>query len=190
MKETFVRVKKALLIILLVVLVLPGIKILAQVNEDMEKMCEMDRIESECDKISPTDCRKLLEKCDKYFQEKSAEIEKDISRTEAEKKTLQNQIYVLRNKIKSLDYQIYQNNLMIKDLNFQIEDTQSSIEKTSNKIEESKRKLTNILREIYEQDQRSTIEILLGENELSDFFDKLVALEALNAKNRELLQDI
>ncbi|MCD6550171.1 lytic murein transglycosylase [bacterium] len=189
----FFKIKRYFSLLVLfgfLVLILLYSKVSVFANEDMDEFCEMERIESECDKLSPNECRKILEKCDKYFQEKSAELEKDIAHTKEEKRTLQNQISLLQNKIKKLNYQIYQNNLMIKDLSFQINDTQASIEKTSLKIKDSKEKLSAILREIYEQDQRSTLEILLGEDKLSDFFDNLVALEVLNSKNKELLEDI
>ncbi len=176
-----------LILVLMASFILPDFDCFA---ESLEEICQIDKIEEDCKKLSDSDCRKLLEKCDKYFQEKSAEIEKDIAKTGEEKRTLQNQIYILRNKIKQLDYQIYQNNLMIKDLGFQIGDTETSIEKTSLRIEDSKNQLASILQEVYEQDQRSMIEILLGEEELSDFFNNLVALEALNSKNQELLEDI
>lgn len=175
-------------VILLVIFGLPDFIFAA--NEELEENCQIEKIEQSCTALSPADCRQLLEKCETYFQEKSAEIEKDINKTETEKKTLENQIYILKNKIKQLDYQIYQNNLMVKDLSFQIGDTETSIEKTSLKIEDSKNQLSQILREIYEQDQRSTIEILIGEGEFSDFFDNLVALESLNSKNQELLKSI
>ncbi|PIZ87905.1 MAG: hypothetical protein COX91_03040 [Candidatus Nealsonbacteria bacterium CG_4_10_14_0_2_um_filter_39_15] len=79
---------------------------------------------------------------------------------------------------------------MIGDLGLQITDTQTSIDETSLKIEESKDKLSSLLRSIYEEDQRSLVEILLAEPDLSSFFDNLVALEALNKKNQELLANI
>ena len=174
-------------LVFLAVFILPDFIFAA---ENLEEICQLEKIEQNCAVLSPSECRVLLEKCESYFQDKSAEIEKDIDRTQTEKETLENQIYILKNKIKKLDYQIYQNNLMIKDLSFQIGDTEDSIEKTSLKIEDSKNQLSKILREIYEQDQRSTVEILIGEGELSDFFDNLVALESLNSKNQELLKSI
>jgi len=159
-------------------------------QENLEEVCQLEKIEKECQGLAPTDCRKLLEKCEKYYQEQSEEIEKDLSKTEAEKKTLENKIYTLDKKIKNLDYQIYQSNLIIKDLGLQIKDTTTSIEKTSLKIEDSRAKLANILRSIYEEEQKPFIEILLAENNLSDFFDNLAALERLNSKSKELLQNI
>lgn len=177
--------KLALLFILISVFTLPNLKSFAQVN--LEEVCQSEEI---CQTLSDVECRQLLEKCAKYYEEKSAQIEEDITKTEQEKKTLQNQVYILRKRITNLDYQIYQSNLAIKDLGFQVEDTESSIEKTSLKIRDSRYQLANILQRIYEEDQKSLIEILLSEKELSDFFDDLMALEILNSKNQELLETI
>jgi len=170
--------------------VLPRTESFAEASENLEEVCQLDRIEKDCENLSNDECQKLLEKCADYLQEKASLIDKDISKTEQEKKTLQNQIYILSSRIKQLDYQIYQNNLMVKDLGLQIDDTGESIYKTSLKIEKSKMQLSQILREVYEQDQKSMVEVLLEEEELSDFFDNLVALDALNFENRELLKSI
>jgi len=140
--------------------------------------------------MDPTEERQALEEELKELEEQIAQHEGDISKTQQEKKTLQNQIYILKQKIEKLNLQIYQSNVVIKDLGLQIKDTESSIEKTSFKIEDSQIQLANILRAIYEWDQRSLIEILLSEAELSDFFDDLMALETLNSKNQKLLETI
>jgi len=163
---------------------------LAKENFDFDICENPEEIDNKCESLSKEGCRAILEKCQTYLEEKSALIEKDITKTAAEKKTLQNQIYYLGNKIKNLNYQIYQSNLMIKDLGFQVSDTEASIEKTSLGIEESRQKLINILRSVYEEDQRSLVEVLLAEGKLSDFFDNLVYLETLDTKNQELLTNI
>ncbi len=158
--------------------------------QDLSAICQLDNIEKECANLEPSECRKLLESCEAYYQEQSNEIEKDINKTEEEKKTLENKIYSLKKKIQNLDYQIRQSNLIIKDLGFQIEDTEYSIESTSLKIEVSKGKLANILRNIYEEDQKPFIEILVSGDSISSFFDNLISLERLNSKSKELLQNI
>jgi membrane-bound lytic murein transglycosylase B len=159
-------------------------------GENLDEVCQLEKIEEECQVLSPVECRELLEKCGEYYEEKSAQIEKDLTKTEQEKKTLQDKIYSLRKKIENLTYQIYQGNLVIKDLGLQVKDTEASIEKTSLKIIDFRGQLANILQLIYEEDQRSIIEILLLEEELSDFFNDLAALETLNSKNREVLETI
>jgi len=134
--------------------------------------------------------RELLERELRELEEQIAALDKNIQSTEQEKKTLQNQIYILQNQIQKLDLQIYQNNLMVQDLTFQVKDTEASIEDTSGKIKESRLHLAKNLQLIYEADQKSLIEILLSEKELSDFFDNLMALESLNLKSQEFLKNI
>ncbi len=159
-------------------------------GEDLEKVCNLNNIESECNKLSNSECTALLKKCEKYYQEESERISADINKTAQEKQTLQNKIYSINKKIQNLDYQIYQSNLVIKDLGLQIEDTGGSIVKTSSEIEKKKEQLAAILQTLYEQDQKPLVEILLAEEDISGFFDDLVALEVLNSKNKDLLKDI
>jgi len=158
------------LFLLVAILVMPSFLILAQ--------------------MTPQEERQALEKELRELEEKIAQYEVDITKTEKEKRTLENQIYILRKRIEQLDLQIYQSNLMIKDLSYQIKDTELSIDQTEKKIKKSRADLANILQLIYEKDKRSIIEILLSEAELSDFFDDLMALETLNSKSKELLEDI
>ena len=159
-------------------------------QEDLSKICSIEEVEKAKENLEQKDYQDLLEKCKKYYEKEITEIEKDVNKTEQEKKTLSNEIYALKKKIRSLDYQINQNNIIINDLTVQIQDTQSSIEKTYLDIEKSKEKLANILRIIYEEDQRSLIEILFKEEKFSDFYDNLVALEVLNNENKEILKNI
>lgn len=134
--------------------------------------------------------RESLEAELKALEEQISQYEADISKTASEKKTLQNEIYILRKTISKLNTQIYQSNVMIKDIGFQIEDTEDSITQTTFRIDDSKIQLANILQSIHEQDQKSILEILLMGKEISEFFEDLVALEALNTKSSELLTDI
>ncbi len=181
--------KKILLFVFISVLVLPNFLFAEESDSFDFEICEsFEEIDKQCENLSPDKCKELLKKCGEYLDEELDQIEKDLKKTEKEKKSLQNEIYTLRNKIKNLDYQIYQGNVMIKDLGLQIGDTQSSIDKISFKIEDSKGQLVNILRAVYEEDQKSSIEILL-EGNLSDFFDNLVYLENLDSKLQETLEN-
>jgi peptidoglycan hydrolase CwlO-like protein len=158
-------------------------------ERDLNQRCEEIMNKGQQD-LSKEDYQSLLKECQAFYEEEVANIEKNINKTGQEKETLQNKIWSLNNKIKSLDYQIYQSNLVIDGLEVQIEDTGNSIEKSRSKIEDSKEKLVNILRTIYEEEQKSTLEILLSEEELSGFFDNLIALDILNNENKELLQSM
>lgn len=134
--------------------------------------------------------RQALEKELEGLEEQIAQYENDITKTQQEKKTLQNQIYILKSKIEKLNLQIQSSTVMIRDVGFQIKDTGYSIEVTGGNIENSRQKLANILRLIYEEDQKSLFEALLLEDELSDFFENLAGLEALSIESAQLLQNI
>jgi membrane-bound lytic murein transglycosylase B len=161
-------------------------------EDDMEETCQalIEDTEAACKEISREECQMLLNECLEFYQERSDYYEGKVAQSQQEKNTLQNQIYILRNKVNRLNNEIYQSNLMITDLGLQIGDTQMSIDISTARIEDSKGKLAELLRTIHEQDQRSIVEIMLAEEELSDFFDELAALEALSLKNQELLAHI
>lgn len=156
--------------------------------DDLEQTClQIAESNDPCQGRTSSDCKKILETCADYFQQQSDKISEDLSKTAEQKKTLNNQILAIKKKVQNLQYQINQGNVIIKDLAFQINDTKSSIDKITLQIEESKDQISNVLRSINEEDQKSSVEILL-EGNLSDFFNNLVYLEGLNSKLRELLK--
>jgi peptidoglycan hydrolase CwlO-like protein len=171
---------------------LPAVFVFAQQTSlNLDNVCNDDsQLEAECDKVDKAECKKILEDCQNYFEDKKAQIEKEVAQTAQEKKTLKNQVSSLDKKVKDLSYQINQSNLSIKNLNFQIGDTNESIDKTSNDIEDQKRKIALVLQAACEEDQKSDLEIILANDTLSDFYDNLVYLENLSSKNHDLLTQI
>jgi len=188
MLKDWSQIKKILIYILIVGFLTPLFLVFAQ-NQDMEEKCLL-LTEKGCEGKDASLCRKELKECEEYYNRESQKIEQDMQKTSQEKKTLQSKIYRLNKKIKELSYKINQSNLMIKDLKIQINNTLNSIEKNTLKIEELKKKIALILKAIYEEEQKPAIEILLAEKSLSSFFDNLIALEALNSKNKDLLKDL
>ncbi len=187
---TFYTSKKIFLFTLITVLFLP---VLAYADlplqaGDLSVTCQqISDANNSCQNLSSVDCRALLEKCAVYYDQQSSQIAQDITKTQQQKNTLQNQVTLLKKKIKNLEYQINQGTLMVKDLNSQIGDTQVSIDKTTLKIQDSKNQISNILRSTYEENQKPSFQILL-EGNLADFFSNIVYLESLNFKVSDLLE--
>lgn len=155
--------------------------------EDLAVLCQqLSENNNSCQNLSTADCQAQLKKCAAYYDQQSAEIAKDITKTAAQKNTLQNAITVLKKKISGLESQIKQGTLMVKDLNNQIGDTQVSIDKTMVKIEASQKQIKKILQAIYQEDQKPTVSILL-EGNISDFFSNVFYLESLNSRVSDLL---
>ena len=161
-----------------------------EAQSDLDAKCQMDNIEQGETSLSREDFRALLEECKKYYEDKSSQLEKDINQTAQEKKTQASQITTLQSTIKKLNNQITQSNLIIKDLGLQISNTQTSIVKTNSQIDNLKEELAHFLQLRYEEDQRSLAEIFLSENNLSDFFNNLMALDSLNNQVQNFLRDI
>ena len=139
---------------------------------------------------TPTQERELLENQLKELESQIGAIEGDITKTQKEKDSLKNQIAVLRSKIQKLNLQIEQSTILIGDLRSQIQDTSASIEKTSLEIEKTKGQIGEVLRQVYQGNQKSKLEIVLTGETLSDFFGNLAALEALNVRLEEMLANM
>jgi len=158
--------------------------------ENLESICDIDYIDSQYENLSRTKYQELLEKCKSYYEEKSSQIENDITITKQEEESYNKQISLLSGEINRLQNEIYQGNLRVDDLGLQVEDTTSSIEQTVSEIQGVEENLVQVLRVIYEEDRKSLLEVFLSENKISDFFDNLVSLELLGSKNKELLEKI
>lgn len=134
-----------------------------------------------------------VEECEALLQEYEARIKEyqgNIDISKAEQRTLNNKIYELRQRIDQLDYKIKKSNIVIGDLQDQMTDTQQSIQHTENKISESKENLSVLLRRVYEEDQKSSLEVFLGDGSLSGFFENIFSLERLLNKSKDILVEI
>lgn len=157
-------------------------------EEDLEATCsQLSSTENSCQSLSTAECQAVLKKCAAYYDAQSAQIAKDITKTQQQKNTLQSHITTLKKKVTSLESQIKQGTIMVKDLTLQIGETENSIDKTTVNIQNSQNQITNILRSLYEEDQKHPVTILINGN-LSDFFSNVAYLESLNSKVSELLE--
>lgn len=139
-----------------------------------------------CPNLSSADCKVLLQNCANYYDQQSAQLAQDLTKTSAQKNTLQNAITSLKKKISGLEADINQSTVMVKDLNIQISDTQVSINKTTQQIQNSKNQLASILQSVYQEDGTPTFVMLLQGN-LSDFFSNLTYLDNLNSEVANLI---
>lgn len=156
--------------------------------EDLQALCaQVSGSEISCQNLSSADCRAMLEKCAAYYDAESAKIAKDLTKTAAQKNTLQNAVAGLRKKITGLEAKINQGTLQVKGLNLQINETETSINKTETKIEQSQSQIVTILRAMYREDKKSPL-IILMEGSLSDFFSNVAYLGSLNDKVSGLLE--
>lgn len=139
---------------------------------------------------TPEQERSNLQRQLKELEELERKIQVDVAVTQAERERIQHQVSTVRRRINQLNAEIRQAQIRAQSLTGQIINTEASIEVTVNKIDTLRGRLANTLRNIYQEDQRTTVEILLSEKDLSGFFDNTSALERLSSESRDILGEI
>ncbi|NMB92157.1 MAG: hypothetical protein GYA31_00835 [Parcubacteria group bacterium] len=134
--------------------------------------------------------RAQLEKQLEEVEKQIAQYEKELATTQKEKQTLQNKINELKKQADKLNLQIKSTNLSLNYLNVQIDETTASIAKTTDRISQTKDNLAGLLQSLYQLKQTSFLEILLGTNALSDFFDYANALNSVQTKIQENINEL
>ena len=64
--------------VITVTIVFLGLESSVNASFPLESCESIDKVDEECDNISSSGCRDLLEKCQKYLENKSSQIEEDI----------------------------------------------------------------------------------------------------------------
>ena len=136
------------------------------------------------------EARTKLEEELEAVEKEIAGYERLIVTTKEEKRTLQNKIDQLRSTASKLSLQIKSTNLNLEYLNVRIDETTSSIIKTSDKVDATKENLINSLQSFYELKQVSLLEILLGSGTISEFFDYSNALNNIQERIQESIEEL
>ncbi len=181
--------KKIPLIILTLLLVFTS-GVFGLSSSEVELCFSSASLDSYCQREGDDACREILEKCEDYLSKIQKQYEEDIERTEQEKQNLSNQIATLGNRINQLDQQIQQSEVRIRQLGYQINDTQESIRRMNQRIEVSRDQISEILKTVKRESEKSTLELLINGNDLSDFFNNLTALEMLSNETNSILNEV
>lgn len=160
----------------------------AQSNNDIQENSE-NQTGAEI-QISAEDQRKALEEDLQKYEKQIEEYESTITVLKKQGKNLTSEISQLNAKISKLNIQIKAINLNIKKLDGEINATESKIDIKEKEINFNKKALSAILQNIYENENKKTIEIILANPRLSDFFGDLNNLAAVQDGVKTVLQKI
>ncbi len=131
-----------------------------------------------------------LEQRLKQIEAEIMDSERNLTMTQAERERYQYEVNTIKRRIDQLNAQIRQARATVQVLTGQISATEVSIDVSVAKIEDLRSKLTGTLRTIYEEDSKSTVEILLTERNISEHFDNSLSLEILSRESRDILGQI
>lgn len=119
-----------------------------------------------------------------------AKYEQDLTVVGASKKTLQSAISRLETERKKVNAEINRTETLISSTDLEINKLALEINKTEKDINQTRNVIGAIIRQEYQSSDTSLVEVLLGNNQLSDFWSQLEAhhsiREMLSAKVAEL----
>jgi len=133
----------------------------------------------------------------KNLENQLAELEKQIADSEAvilqyqkQGRTLQNEIKGLESQIAKLSLQIKTVNLNLEKLNQEISVTRTKISSVEENIAFNKKALSRVLQDVYENENKSLMEIFFTSPNLSNFFSNLNNLMLVQDNLRTALNKV
>jgi len=113
-----------------------------------------------------------------------------ISAAQKEAKTLKRDIQLLDSKIKQAELEIQQTQLVLQQTELAISEKSKEIDAQQKKLEREKNLLGQYLQTIYEADQETTIELIFGQERLSDVFSEINSLDVIQKETYDVILQI
>jgi membrane-bound lytic murein transglycosylase B len=124
------------------------------------------------------------------IEQEIAQYEQQLNGVQSQKNTLAKKIKVLQIQKSKVQAQISETNINIKNIGEQISATETQIVDATEHINSLRGQVANLIPDIYDKDQQSTIEMLLGNDGLIGFYNELDAYEEVNKNLQTLLNQL
>lgn len=172
------KILKLVFIFLLISLSLSGSILLAQSTNETNFLNELNKqLENK---------RKEIEE----LKEKAGVYQRNIETKRQQAVSLENQLTILENRIAKteIDIKILEAELIATQL--EIEETTNQIKEKQNEIKNQKERLSLLLRLVWQNDQKSYLEILLLNDNFGEFFSQIVHLTSIQDDLSNILEKI
>lgn len=143
---------------------------------------------------------KELSDLDKQMQSKKQEIEDLQKKSDAYKKqiedaqrkalNLETELAILSNKIAKIKIDIEATEKKIEEIALEIENLEAQIKAKEEEISKNKGRISELLRTIYRNDQKSYFEVLASNQSFSQVFDQMQYVENLQGDLQKTLDQI
>jgi len=104
--------------------------------------------------------------------------------------SLSSQISYLSTRIARTEAEIELTENQIDENSLEIQETENKIKQNEQSIGTTKKNLSEFIQELYQRDRDSGLEILLGNDSLSDYFNNLHVLAVLQNQTKETLKEL
>lgn len=134
--------------------------------------------------------RQALEEQLRQLESQINEYEDQVSTYQKQGKTLSSEVKGLDSKISKLNLQIKAIKLNLAQLDKKINETESQISVTKEDIDTNRNTLAGILRDMYQSERVSMMEVFLKSPRISDFFDDINDLALLQNSLQQAIKKI
>jgi len=137
--------------------------------------------------------KKLREELNARIAELTQQIDQyrgTIQEIQGQAKSLEREISLLDNQIRRFELEIERISLIIQEIESEIEEATNRIKELEQQSENEKVILGELIREIYKYDEVSILEIILTQDNFSDFFFEIQSLENLQLGIQNSLEEI
>ncbi|MDP1629767.1 MAG: lytic murein transglycosylase [bacterium] len=124
------------------------------------------------------------------LEKKIRESQKIIDQYSRDSVSLKRDINIFNQKIAQLELEINQIKLSIQKLQFEISKKSGEINQTEGNIAQKREVLGKYLKQIYEDDQKTLLEMLLKNRQLSELFDDLNSLGVMQVNVYKVIDNI
>lgn len=114
----------------------------------------------------------------------------NIKIKQQESKSLKNQIAIIDNQVAKVTLDIEMTQKRIEETNLEIQELNLKIDKTQDQVVKTKDKIAEYLRLLYTQDQTSYMEVILLNQNFSDFFDQMKYTEEIHTNLKTELEKL
>ncbi|NQV12814.1 MAG: peptidoglycan DD-metalloendopeptidase family protein [Parcubacteria group bacterium] len=115
-------------------------------------------------------------------------IEEEITKKQQEEQSLNNQISILDGEIEKTETKIQETELKIDTTKKEITVKQAEIKQKEAEINKQKEVLAEFIRIMYQQDQKTTVEMMFSNRSFSDYLNEMQNTETLENKGQEVLE--
>jgi peptidoglycan hydrolase CwlO-like protein len=131
------------------------------------------------------------------LKEEIKKVEEEIKKVNTELKEVQQKARTFKREISIYNNKIYKNELEVKETRLAIEESDMEMDEIKEKIEEGeikkeayRKNLKDLFKLLYAYEQNSILEILITEDNFSDFFNKVDAMESVKDEVFETIVDL
>lgn len=124
------------------------------------------------------------------LDEQIKKYEESIKEKQTEAKTLKGELAIIEERIEKIKLQIKETEAFVEELTLAIEIKIKEIEDREIQMVHQKVLLTQYIRLLYEYDQESILEVILKEEKISSFFERVNSMEKIQGDLQEALHRI